>query len=82
MEGASMARKNQHVVPRNGDWAVRGAGNERATAIYDTQQEAYNAARDIARNQNSEVFTHGRNGQIRARESFGNDPAHVRDTEH
>lgn len=77
-----MSGRNQHVVPRDGDWAVRGAGNERVTAVYDTQQQAYDAARDIARNQKSEVFTHGRNGRIRARESFGHDPANIRDMEH
>ncbi|MBL2340697.1 DUF2188 domain-containing protein, partial [Klebsiella pneumoniae] len=24
--------KNQHVVPHNGEWAVRGEGNERVTS--------------------------------------------------
>ena len=35
-----MAGKNQHVVPRGADWAVRGAGNSRATSVHDTQAEA------------------------------------------
>ncbi|WP_278945426.1 DUF2188 domain-containing protein, partial [Parabacteroides johnsonii] len=29
--------KNQHVVPYNGKWAVRGAGNNRVTATFRTQ---------------------------------------------
>ena len=66
--------KNQHVVPHAGGWAVRGAGNERATSVHPTQSEAIGAARDIARNQQSELLIHGRNGQIRERDSFGNDP--------
>ena len=66
--------KNQHVVPHDGGWAVRGAGNARATSIHDTQAAAIDAARDIARNQASELLIHGRNGQIRDRDSYGNDP--------
>lgn len=74
--------KNQHVVPHNGKWAVKGAGNGKATAVFDTQQQAYNASRGIARNQKTEVLLHGKNGQIRARETFGNDPTKIRDTEY
>ncbi len=66
--------KNQHVVPRQGGWAVQGAGNERATSIHDTQTEAIDRAREIARNQESELLIHRRNGQIRARDSYGVDP--------
>lgn len=66
--------KNQHVVPHDGGWAVRGAGNTRATSIHDTQAAAIDAARGIARNQASELLIHGRNGQIRDRDSYGGDP--------
>lgn len=66
--------KNQHVVPHDGGWAVRGEGNERATSVHGTQAEATEAARQIATNQQSEVLIHGRNGQIRERNSYGNDP--------
>jgi len=69
-----MSGKNQHVVPRGDGWAVQGAGNSRATAIHDTQQQAIDQARNIAQNQGSELLVHGRNGQIRARDSYGNDP--------
>lgn len=66
--------KNQHVVPNGDGWAVRGAGNNRATSIHQTQQEAIQAAREIAKNQQSELFIHNREGQIRERNSYGNDP--------
>ena len=66
--------KNQHVVPHGGKWAVRGQGNERVTSVYDTQREAIEVARDIARNQESELFIHGQDGRIRERDSYGNDP--------
>lgn len=65
--------KNQHVVPCNGEWAVKGAGNSRATAVVGTQKEAISIAREIASNQKSEMLIHGRSGQIRAKDSYGND---------
>lgn len=68
-----MAKKNQHVVPHSGGWAVRGAGNERATSVHQTQREAVEAARNTARNQGSELFIHGENGRIRERNTYGKD---------
>ena len=69
-----MSGKNQHVVPHADGWAVRGAGNGRATSVHDTQRDAIDAARGIAQNQHSELLIHGRNGQIRDRDSYGGDP--------
>lgn len=69
-----MSMKNQHVVPNNGQWSVKGEGNSKYTITTDTQKEAIERAREIAKNQGSEVVIHGRNGQIRDKDSFGNDP--------
>lgn len=66
--------KNQHVTPHGDQWQVKGAGNQRATAVTQTQQQAINIARGIAQNQKSELVIHGQNGQIRQKDSFGNDP--------
>ncbi len=67
-------RKNQWVVPRDTGWAVRGEGNRRDTSHHNTQTEAVDAAREIARNQQSELFIQNRHGQIRERNTYGNDP--------
>ena len=67
--------KNQHVTKHpDGGWQVKGAGNQRATARTETQSEAIGIARNIAINQNSELFIHGENGRFRERNSYGNDP--------
>ena len=66
--------KNQHIVKRDDGWAVRGEGNSRDTSHHDTQADAIDAGRDIARNQGSELFIHDRQGRIRERDSFGGDP--------
>ena len=69
-----MRRRNQHIVPHDNGWAVRGAGSQRATSVHRTQREAIDNGRQIACNQGTELFVHGRNGQIRERDSHGNDP--------
>lgn len=46
-----MSRKNQHVIPHSEGWAVKGAGNGKATAVYATQKEAVARAQEIAKNQ-------------------------------
>jgi hypothetical protein len=70
----NMPGKNQHVVPHKDGVAVRGAGNSKVTKVTDTQKEAISVAREIAKNQQSEQFIHRPNGQIRQRDSYGNDP--------
>lgn len=69
-----MAKRNQHAVPHDRGWAVKSTGGERASSVHDTQREAINRGREIARNQGTELFIHGRNGQIRERDSHGRDP--------
>ena len=69
-----MAKRNQHVVPHPDGWAVRPAGGERASSVHRTQAEAIERAREIARNQETELFVHGRDGKIRERDSHRHDP--------
>lgn len=69
--------KNQHVVKHTDGWAVKGAGNEKATKVTSTQKEAIDIARAITKNQSSELFIHGRNGRIRERDSNGADPRNI-----
>lgn len=71
-------KKNQHVVPHKKGWAVKGAGNERNTKIVATQKEAINIAREIAKNQQSELLIHNKEGRIREKDSFGNDPRNIK----
>src|SRR3546814_20558380 len=55
-EAYIMAGKNQHVVPHANGWAVRGAGNSRATSVHETQRETAEEARAIAQSQSSELL--------------------------
>lgn len=78
-----MAKGNQHVVPTpDGKWGVRGEGNHRITKKVDTQGDAIDVAREIAKNNKSEVVIHRPDGTIRDKDSFGDDPPSVKDTKH
>jgi Uncharacterized protein conserved in bacteria (DUF2188) len=66
--------RNQHVVPPDDGWAVKPEGGQRASPIHGTQREAIDHGRVVSRNQHSELFVHGRDGQIRERDSHGHAP--------
>lgn len=67
--------KSHHVVPsKNGGWDVKVSGGERAIKHTDTKQVAVDIAREISRNQKSELVIHNKNGQIGQKDSHGNDP--------
>lgn len=70
--------KNQHVVPKEDKWAIKGEGNEKYTKITNTQKEAIDIAREIAKNQESELVVHRKNGTIRDKDSYGNDPRDIK----
>lgn len=69
-----MRKPNIHVVPHQKGWAIRREHSERVTAVVSTQREAEERARDMARRDQVELLIHGRNGKIRERDSYGNDP--------
>ncbi|MEZ4857216.1 MAG: DUF2188 domain-containing protein [Flavobacteriaceae bacterium] len=61
---------HQHVVPYEGDWAVRREGNQRITSKHRKQSTAINKAKTIARKHKADVIIHRENGEIRERISF------------
>jgi Uncharacterized protein conserved in bacteria (DUF2188) len=71
-----------HVVPKNGDWAVKSEGAGRAHRVVDTQAKAIEVGRLVAQNRGTELVIHRPNGQIRDSDSYGNDPASSHDSKH
>jgi len=69
-----MQKKGQHVVPRDGKWGVLRSGGRQVSRVFNTQAEAISHARDQARKEGTELYIHGKNGRIRERDSYGNDP--------
>lgn len=70
-----MAVKSIHVVPSGDDWAVRREGEDTVLSTHTTQAEAEEEGRRIAREDKAEFQLHGKDGRIRLRDSYGNDPA-------
>ncbi len=72
-----MGKRNvYHVVPtKGGDWGIKKEHGERSVKNFDTQKDAIDAAKDIARNQEpAQVKIHGENGKIRDEHTYGKDP--------
>jgi len=75
-----MPRKTHHVVPdADGGWNIKKGGGERSSGHFDRKQDAENRAREISRNQNTELVIHNRDGKIARSDSHGNDPCPPKD---
>ena len=66
-------KNGQHVLPSNDGWKVQKANSDKATKIFDNQKDAITYGRQIAMNQQTELSIHGKNGQIREKNSYGKD---------
>jgi len=70
-----MARQTTHVTPNGGNgWKVLKGGGERPSAILPTKVQAIERAREISRNQGTELVIHNLNGRISGSDSHGHDP--------
>ncbi|MFA6860245.1 MAG: DUF2188 domain-containing protein [Clostridia bacterium] len=63
-----------HVTPKGEGWQVKNAYAEKAHRIEETQQKAIEVAKREAKNKGTDTKIHGRDGQIRGGNSYGNDP--------
>jgi hypothetical protein len=70
-----MGNREIHLVSAGNEWAVEVAGGERT--MFFTQEEAI-AGHWSAKRDPVELLIHGRDGQIRERNSFGDDPRNVK----
>jgi hypothetical protein len=75
-----MVRKTHHVVPSGSGWKVVKGGSKRASGHFTNKEVAVSRAREISRNQNSELVIHNRDGKISSADSHGNDPCPPKDT--
>ncbi|TWG80391.1 uncharacterized protein DUF2188 [Cupriavidus gilardii J11] len=73
-----MTGRNIHVVPHGSGWNVSREGEPRPSSHHETQEEAIEVATDAAQREHVELIVHGRDGQIRMRNSYGHDPAATR----
>lgn len=72
-----MAKPNIWVVTHGERWAVRREGVDDPLGVHETQEQAITAARGVARAEQVELIVQGANGEIRQKDSYGNDPRNV-----
>jgi hypothetical protein len=53
---------------------VAKEGSSRASSLHDTKDEAQTAGRESAISEHSELLTHGKDGKIQQRNTYGHDP--------
>lgn len=63
-----------HISPHQNGWQVKTAGKSKATRICKTQKECIDFGTTQAKRNSSELYIHNKKGQIREKNSFGNDP--------
>lgn len=67
--------ETHHVVHNpDGGWDVKRGGSERASGHHNTKREAIKQAREVSRNQGTELRIHNLNGRIGSSDSHGGDP--------
>lgn len=64
-----------HVVPAGDQWSVKRGGTP--IGLFGTQAEATDFGRDQAPADEVELVIHGADGQIREKDSHGNDPRDI-----
>ncbi|MDP2884817.1 MAG: DUF2188 domain-containing protein [Ignavibacteria bacterium] len=74
--------KNVHVVTHGKRWAVKEEGKKAPLSTHKSQELAREKAVPVAKKNESEVVIHGRDGRIRDKDSYGNDPNPPKDRKH
>jgi hypothetical protein len=65
-------KEDVHVQPKGEKWTVSGSAQQ-----FETQEEAEELGRQMAKEKQCEFILHGEDGQIRQRDSYGNDPRDI-----
>jgi hypothetical protein len=65
-----------------GGWQTKRENSDRASKRHRTQKDAINSAIAQGKKDGVEVIIQGRDGKIRSKDSYGQDPIHPRDREH
>ena len=64
-----------HITPhKDGGWQVKTAGASKAAKRTSTQQEGIAFGTEQAKRNGSELYIHNKQGRIREKNSYGNDP--------
>lgn len=68
-----MSKKNYHSVPWGDDWAVKKEGIGKPISVHRTQATAEDKTSTLAKRAEVEAVYHNKHGQIKDKDSYGND---------
>ena len=74
--------KDVHVSKNDAGGWKKTVGGDKVGNAHQTQRAAIDAAEKIAKQNRSDLVVHGRDGKIRSKDSYGNDPRSIKDREH
>lgn len=77
-----MTKKNFHSVPKDSGWAVKKEGVVKPVSVHRTQAAAEDKTRLLAKKAEVEAVYHNKRGEIKDKDSFGNDPHPPIDRKH
>lgn len=64
-------KNSQHVMKsKSGGWNVKRGGSQKATKHFDTQHDAIDWGRRLARSQKVLFYIHGEDGKIRIKNNY------------
>ena len=68
--------KSTLVVPNKerGGWDIKQSNGQKSSGHFDTKKDAVDRAREISKNQKTELTIHNKDGKIAKKDSHGNDP--------
>jgi hypothetical protein len=74
--------KNYIVNQGDKGWYVKRSEGDSSDKSFPTQQEAIEYGKKLATKAGGELTVFGRDGKIVSKDSYGNDPREIKDTEH
>ena len=73
-------QKSHHTIPNsNKGRYIKKVGAGRASKHLDTKKEAIDKVWEITKNQRTELYIHGKDGEIQQKVSHENDPCLLKD---
>ena len=69
-----MSNKNQYHISKNLNNGWKVTQQSRVLSVFETQKQTIGSARYMAQVTGGETVIHGRDGKIRDKNSYGNDP--------
>lgn len=64
-----------HIVPHDGEWAVKREGEDEPVCTADSRDKAIDEAKKLAKETGTMVYIHNEHGRIEEQVEFGKDSA-------